>query len=900
MTSNRVAAAALVLVLALGARADRAAGQAEVDEPVAGPIDPAAQSAAPREVSVGTALPEIPARVPDTIAVMAFENNSGVRALDWVVAGLPLVIGEKLEQVAGLTPTWGPLVVPPGPPVIGTAASAATFATARGARWVVTGWVQRPNWQLRVKITLWRVDGGQAVLTAEHDVTGAMAEAHALVGAALLDLAGQAGWSLPADAAARLAAAPSKDLYAFTLVGRGLGRWLGAVGIAVDADGLPIVGADPDVRVAVARDLVRSVFIAPSMVEGQRLIGELWATDPDPKVAARAAGKFSHAVDLRPDYLPALRAAAERARAAGKREIALELFTRLVRLQPWDLAARIGVGDAAWQSGDADLALRELGRVIERSPDDLRTRRLLALIRGARGDLVGLAAELEEVTRLAPADLDAWTDLGAAWADLGRLEDATAVFERVASARPADATAHKRVADLWRRRGDVANAIDWYARTQTIAPGDPRPVFLTGATYYDAGRWNEARKAFVRAQRFPTWLGQTYVAIGATAWHDGLPEEALWYWRRAAQKRPRSAVARYDLALAASQRGLAELALGQLDVLDDLQPGDAGAAYLRGVVLARLGDREAAGAAFTEALRRDPDHADARWNVGVLGRGGADLRWEGAPRLELPFGDREAFAAAIERFAGIEGTMTGLRVQFSAHVLAALIVLGEGPGKDPKAARGPRLCPLVTVASRWELAQKALDTYVRAGVELEAAHREVATYDDHGETASLGPALRQRVAAVRAGYRAAQTDVREMRGALRTQLGRELTRRGCRADLLAAAAAQPALYRTAADDAVRTTGTFVPRPPPATPASATFYIDNRACPDPLAVHIDGARLDEVAAGERSALQARVGRRTLCLIPQPASATCGDRGTVRDVYMHEGWSLLMHCPAAAGK
>ena len=99
---------------------------------------------------------------------------------------------------------------------------------------------------------------------------------------------------------------------------------------------------------------------------------------------------------------------------------------------------------------------------------------------------------------------------------------------------------------------------------------------------------------------------------------------------------------------------------------------------------------------------------------------------------------------------------------------------------------------------------------------------------------------------------------------------------------------------------VRTTGTFVPRPPPTEPAAATFYIDNRECRDPVAVHVDGRWLGEVPAGQRTALQARVGRRTLCLLPQPSSTTCGDRGTGREVYLHEGWSVLMHCPADAGK
>ncbi len=885
--------ATLVVVVGAGAGIRDGHGQgaepAPLDEPVAGPIDPKAQTAPPRVVVIGggAALPDVPARAPDRFAVLGFENRAGVRALDWAIAGVPFSIGEKIERVFGLVPTFGPLVVPEGLVLPATPDAVGALAKARDARWIVTGWVARPSWMLRLHTTLWRRDPttGAVAIAAEHDVTGPMPDAHALVGAALVAMATTAGWTVPEGGAALLARAPSKDLYGFTLLGRGLGKWLGSFG-AVDLKGA-------------AKDLTRSIFIDPFMVEGQRLVGELWARDPDPKIANRAAGKFNYAVDLVPGYAPALRAAAERARQSGKGDIALELYDRLVRARPWDLDARVGVGEARWQTGDGEGALRELDRVVGRRPDDLGARRLRALIHGARGDTALLARELEAVTRLVPGELDAVVDLGAAYAELDRLAEASAAFERVAAARPADATAQKRVADLYRRRGDTAAAVRWYGKVATLDATDPRPLFLIGATHLDAGQLEEARRAFVRAQKFEKWLGQTYVMIGTCAFLAGKSDEALWYWRNAARKRPRSAVARYDLALVASAKGMTALALSQLEVLDGLAPTDAGAAYLRGVVLVRSGDRAGAREAFALALRRDPRHDDARWNLGVLARAGTDLRHEGKPRLELPFGDRDAFRAAIERFTATETRMTTFRVQLQNEVTAALLVMGEGPGKDPKAARlvpRTKVCPLLAVAPRWDQARKAYAGFLRAGVDLEDAYRVVATYDDYGETAALGPAWRQRVVDVRRGYRLAQADVREMRASLKVQLGRELAVRNCREELLAAAAATPELYRAAGDAARKPTGTFVRRPP-IEPAVATFYLDNRECPEPVAVHVDGAWLGEVAAHERTALQARVGKRTLCLLPQPSSSTCGDRGTNREVYLHEGWSALMHCPGA---
>jgi len=62
---------------------------------------------------------------------------------------------------------------------------------------------------------------------------------------------------------------------------------------------------------------------------------------------------------------------------------------------------------------------------------------------------------------------------------------------------------------------------------------------------------------------------------------------------------------------------------------------------------------------------------------------------------------------------------------------------------------------------------------------------------------------------------------------------------------------------------------------------------------PVEVWIDGTQLGQVSPGRRSALVADGGERTLCLLV-PGAAQCGDRGTVREVYLHDGWSVTMHC------
>jgi Flp pilus assembly protein TadD len=824
-------------------------------------------------------VPPVPARAPDRLAVMAFENRSGVHVLDWAIAGLPLVIGEKLEVVFGLDPSWGPRVVPAGPVVPATAASVAALAAAQGARWVVSGWVERPDWKLRLHLTLWRVDGGAAVVAGDWEGIGVVEEPHALAGAGLVELAAEVGWRLPADGAARLAEAPSRDHYAFTLLGRGLGRWLGSLGEVE--------------RAAAARDLGRAVFIDPDLVVGQRVLGELWAEDPDPKVAKKAAGKFALAVDQRPDYVPALRAAAIGAAAAGQADVARERFAALVKARPWDLDARVGLAGARWQAKDGAGARRELERVVLRRPDDLAAHRMLALIWGSEGDAGRLVAELEIVTRLAPADLSARVDLGAGYAELGRTADAIAVLTEVAAARPTDLATRKRLADLHRKAGDVDRAVAWYGEVAALSASDPRPPFLIGATLYEAGRLDAAKAAFARAAKIAAYTTEASSALGAIAWRQGRLAEAEAIWRKAAGRRPRSAALRHDLALIALAAGRIPTARQQAEGAERLEPGRADTAFLRGVIAWRAGDRDDARASFATALERAPGQAAAQANLEALAGGRAPSALDVAPRLDLPFGDPEAVPRALARFATSLAAATAARVRFERELLAALLALGEGPGKDLVAARtAPRTCPLAAVAPRWAGAKAALAAFVEAGVALEDAHATVALADDLGEVDTLGPVLRAKVAAAREDYRLARLDLRAMEASLTEQLGRELARRRCREDLLAAAAAYPEAYRglVVAKAPRRAAPPTVPVPP-----IATFAVDNRSCEVEVSVHVDGAWVGSVQAGDRDSLQAAVGRHTLCLLPEPATARCGDRGTVRDVFVHDGLAITMRCP-----
>jgi hypothetical protein len=234
--------------------------------------------------------------------------------------------------------------------------------------------------------------------------------------------------------------------------------------------------------------------------------------------------------------------------------------------------------------------------------------------------------------------------------------------------------------------------------------------------------------------------------------------------------------------------------------------------------------------------------------------------------------------------------MATVRVEYQTHVLALLGAVGAGPKAKVKYG-SVRSCPVGELAPEWAAAQQALVRYQRLGTELEAEYKFIARHDDVGLTQGLLPNGRTAVADAKKSFKTALADAGELRAEWSRGLGPELRAAGCSDRVLAAAVANPARYKIIQEDKP---DAIPPHAPPRAKPRSTFFVDNTRCADPVDVWIDGQQIGQVAPGRRSALVADGGERALCLLG-PGAAQCGDRGTVRQVYLHDGWSVTIHCP-----
>jgi tetratricopeptide (TPR) repeat protein len=527
-------------------------------------------------------------------SVVPFVNESGQRGLDYMQGGLPALIAERLARHPDLRFA--------GPPALVERLrleEALARAAASGTRFVLAGrFGKRGGSQLAVTVevhTAGKIAGvGQAV-------GGRNAVARTALAAALEALAA-AGVPTPDQARLAIVAPFARDPYAFVLYGRGVSAY---TGIAVGN-----IGSGERALVPLAKSMV----IDPKVPETRRYVGSIDLAAGRP---GHARAMWSYAVDLRPDYAAAVLALAALDRTQGL-PTARERYARVLELDPDNVEARRAYGELCSEAGQLEQAEAELEKVVAAVPTDLRARRDLALVLAARRAGGALAAELAEIVRLDPDDIDARLELGAAYAAIGRNDAALEAYEEVLRRRPKNAPALKIAADLYRTKGEPAKAALYYEKLRRIAPDDPRPLFLLGASYYDAGRLDAAERMFTEGAHFPGMLGDAYANLGAIAYRRGHLKEALWFLSRAAQRRPGKPGVRYNYALALQAVDRYDDALKELGAAAAAAPNDAEVRFLAGVVSLRMGKLAEAEAAFQEALKIDPGHESAKYNLALL------------------------------------------------------------------------------------------------------------------------------------------------------------------------------------------------------------------------------------------------------------------------------------------
>lgn len=342
-------------------------------------------------------------------------------------------------------------------------------------------------------------------------------------------------------------------------------------------------------------DLYESVGNTPAAEAAYRLVCSRDPVHPEP---ARALGLFLLKQGRSEEGEAALRDALTRdPRDREARRALIRLAISRERLETAEIEARdaltIEPRDPEWllvlarllermkRGAEAEVAFRA---VVEADPNQADAREALARRAAERNDWPEAAAQWEALSKLKPALKLARRNLGLAYLELGRVDEARELIAPLAESGDADGLTH----------------------------------WLMGSIYRQKNRWRLAAQEFELAVRSdPAWAEAALEWAGALA-ELGEEDSALAALEPGLRNAGSSPTLLLRGGILLLRLKLADRAREVLENAARLAPDSARIRFQLGRACLEAGAFDAAVAAWEEAVRLDPKHADAFNHLGYL------------------------------------------------------------------------------------------------------------------------------------------------------------------------------------------------------------------------------------------------------------------------------------------
>ncbi len=341
-------------------------------------------------------------------------------------------------------------------------------------------------------------------------------------------------------------------------------------------------------------------------------------------VAAQPAagrGRYSLALALR-QLGDAEQAAAHFALASHTDFTFDDPLVRELAYLPSGSAALVRQGAIAVSAGEFAAAATLFGRAVDADPSNLEARRHLALAHADAGELGEAVTAWEELLALEPSMASAHFELGRLQADRGQPADAMRSLTRATELALDYKQAHYQLALLLERAGRPDDALERWERVLSLDPDYADTRARHAASLAAAGRHAEAIEILSTRLAAAPSDAASLQALSVVLRQQNRLEEAqagLESGLAAAQfSRSDEARLRTELGGILAIRQQLGAAARELRLAVGLDPTEAGASFLLGMVLLDLRRPGEATAAFEAAIAVRPDLVMARLRLAAL------------------------------------------------------------------------------------------------------------------------------------------------------------------------------------------------------------------------------------------------------------------------------------------
>jgi len=323
-------------------------------------------------------------------------------------------------------------------------------------------------------------------------------------------------------------------------------------------------------------------------------------------------------------------APASRATAEELRDEAFATVRQLIADYPQNANAVSLMGTLHFGFKDTEEAEKWWYKALELDPNGVGNHMVLATAAAIRGDLDTADRLWRRAQALAPDRPGVYRGHAAVLLKAGKADEAVAALQKELALSPADPRCLALLGKAHLQRKDYEKAVENYRRALEAGPVDAETRLGLATACARLGRNDEAdasmrefeamrarqREAQARERQNTYWdlslsTGVLVLALGdagQTYAECGNPRRAEACWRRAADVDPANRGCRYHLAELYAAAGRHEDALGVCRELQAIRPAGADDERALGLLLVRLQQFDAAEAAFTRAIERDPKH----------------------------------------------------------------------------------------------------------------------------------------------------------------------------------------------------------------------------------------------------------------------------------------------------
>jgi len=216
---------------------------------------------------------------------------------------------------------------------------------------------------------------------------------------------------------------------------------------------------------------------------------------------SRAASEFQSAILQKPDSVAPHFALGTLLQEAGKFDGAAKEFESALQNDPNFAPAQFSLGVLYTQQEKDPEAAALFRRAIQNDPNNVQAHVNLGLTMARLGDLSEAEQEFKSAIQIDPKNATAFTSLGMLEAKTGRGGDAVESFRKVVALQPDSAEAHLNLGIALVDKYDRTGGFKEFKEAARLNPKSPRAHYNLGRFFFEAGRYEEARKQLERDGR---------------------------------------------------------------------------------------------------------------------------------------------------------------------------------------------------------------------------------------------------------------------------------------------------------------------------------------------------------------------------------------------------------------